>query len=463
MAEAVAVPEVAAGVVPQAVVLRLYPSEEQAGRMRAWIGVGRALWNHLLALQKATYEAEHRFLGHKELEQARQAWESEPDCAWRGGPQSQTRQQVVRDLETAFRNFFKSRRGERKGPKLGFPRFKKKRMGGTIYLANARFTFDLDRRRVRIGKLGEIGFRSGDRVPTGHILGARVRLEAGRWYLAVQMEAPPPRVFKAPTRDIIGVDVGVTTLASRSDGVEHKAPRPLRKMERRLRRLSRRMNDREPKKGERPSGRFRDAAQRVARLHARIRNIRRDAQHHASSRIVAKAAMVGIETLSLKGMARSRLAKSVADAGMGELHRQIGYKAAWNGRDVEPLDPFERSTGCCPDCGTIGPRLPVSVRRWRCAGCGRRHERDPAAASYIEAVVRSRQVGAVSAEPGERPLRAGMRGDQALPACPAASVPLDEPRSPVREHRASGVSPGIPTRARNTSRRAEVGRAGPSP
>lgn len=413
--------------IAQATVFRLYPNEAQAGQMRQWIGAARALWNHLLWLQKQTYETEKRFLSAKELEKARQAWEAEEGCDWRKAAVSHVRQRIVKELDKALRDFLKSRKGQRKGRKLGFPRFKKKRPGGTFYLANTRF--QVEDGRVAIDKLGSMRTRNGR--PLGEIKGARVRLQGGRWSIAIQHEAStPPRVLGKPSEAVIGVDVGVKALAARSDGKCHEAPRPLRRLERRLKRLSRRMSARAPAKFQPASRRFRVMAGKVARLQGRIADIRKDAQHVASIRIVAKAAVVGIETLNVKGMARGRLAKSVHDAGMAELHRQIEYKASWHGREVVKLAAFERSTGVCPRCGEVGPKLPLHVRRWTCAGCGAKHERDVAAAEHIAAVA-LREVGRVTPEPAAiAPPTRGERGDQAWPARPVASVPLDEPRSP---------------------------------
>jgi transposase len=444
-------PPAPAALVKQAMVLRLYPSAAQAKQMLAWMTATRALWNHLHGQLQATYAGEKRFLSLKELEKLRQSWDDEEDPAWRQAPPAQTMQRVVKELRGALDTFLASRSGKRKGPRMGFPRKKKRKPGGVFYVSNQ--GLKVEDGRVSIPKLGWIRVRN--QRPLGKIQSARVRLVGDRWFLAVQHEAEaPPRVLGAPSEPVIGVDVGVRTLAARSDGKDHAAPRPLRRLERRLRRLSRRMSKRVPKPGQRASRRFREAACRVAKLQGRIADVRKDAQHVASIRIVAKAAVIGRETLNIKGMARSRLAKSVADAGMGELHRQIDYKAGWHGRKVVKLKPFERSTGVCPrpGCGVVGPKLPLHVRRWTCAGCGAKHERDAAAAEHIAAVA-AREVGPVRPEPAAVTLpKAGEPGCQDRVACPSASVPgvalevppvapLAEPTSLSRGAGAGGEPP----------------------
>jgi putative transposase len=420
-AKSVRGPAAMAEPVKHAVVLRLYPNEGQAAQLRQWIGVCRALWNHLLWLQKETYENEKRFLNHKELEAARQAWEQEEGCTWRQGPQSQTRQQVVRDLERAFRDFFNSRKGKRAGARVGFPRFKKKLPSGAVYLANTRFK--VVGSKVVVGKLGEVGFRGG-RGDLGRILGARVRHTAGQWHLAVQVEAPAPRVYDAPSAPILGVDVGLKASVARSDGVVTEAPQFFRKAEKRLSKLQRRLS------ASQKGSRRRVMKQRkVARLQARIRNKRQDFLHVRSARIVGKAQVIALEDLNIRGMARGRLAKSIADAGMGELARMITYKAEWSGRQVVKIGRFEPSSKTCSGCGQIH-EMPLSRRMMRC-DCGIVMDRDLNAAMNI-AAWGAEKVAAVSGEPGQVAPTRGEMGVQEAPARPVLSVPVVEPRSAPR-------------------------------
>jgi putative transposase len=441
--------------VKQAVVLRLYPGAEQAGQMRQWIGAARALWNHLLGGQKFAADVGEKFFSLKELEAERQRWEAEPGFEWRKAAVSHVRQRIVRELDKGLSDFFKSLKGQRAGARVGFPRFKKKVPGGTFYVANTRFAFDVERERVTIDKLGEMRVRGG-RMPTGRILGARVRHMAGHWYLAVQVEAPAPRVYGKPSESVIGVDVGLKAAVARSDGVITEASRHYRKAEKRLRRLQRRVSA--SQRGSRRAWRKRQA---VARLHERIGNRRRDFLHTRSSRIVGKAAVIGIETLSIKGMARGRLAKSVGDAGMGELHRQIQYKAAWAGRTVVRADRFEPSSKTCSGCGTLHD-MPLHRRVMRCE-CGLEIDRDVNAARNLARIAADR-VGAVSAEPGRVAPTRGEIGEQVVTASPSSPVPVVEPRSRIGASRkgVGGRGPHISVRTRE-SKSARVSSRGPGP
>jgi putative transposase len=127
----------------------------------------------------------------------------------------------------------------------------------------------------------------------------------------------------------------------------------------------------------------RRTAARLGREHARIAARRRDFAHKLSRRLIDAHEGVAVERLRLKGLMRTRLARSFADAGIAELVRQLRYKAGWAGREFREMPTFDRSTGVCPACGEVGPRLPLGVRVWRCDGCGAGHDRDVAAAQVI--------------------------------------------------------------------------------
>jgi putative transposase len=441
--------------VKHAVMLRLYPNETQAHQLRQWIGVCRALWNHLLWRQKQTYEAEKRFLNRKELEAARQAWEKEEGFAWRQAPISHCRQRIVIELDNAFRTFFDSKKGKRKGARVGFPRFKKRLPSGAVYFANTRFK--IDGQKVKLDKIGEMRFRSGREV-TGRILGARVRHTAGHWWLAVQVEAPAvPRVYDAPSLPVLGVDVGLKAAVARSDGIVTPAPQFFRKAEKKLRRLQRRLSA-----AQRGSRRREMKQRKVARLQERIRHKRQDFLHVRSARIVGKAGLIALEDLNVKGMARGRLAKSVADAGMGELARMITYKAEWSGRQVVKIGRYEPSSKTCSACGQIH-EMPLHRRMMRC-DCGLEKDRDLNAAMNI-ARWGTETVGAVGAEPGQVAPTDVEMGVQVSPARPVAPVPVVEASSAPgsRPQRTRGRGSDISLCATGKLKRAARLSPGPGP
>jgi IS605 OrfB family transposase len=257
----------------------------------------------------------------------------------------------------------------------------------------------------------------GGRWPEGEIRSATIRREGGAWVLSVQFDGPPPKTVKhkpapvptdkpvhpdptahngpavdpdvGPETAAVGYDAGLRDLLVGSDGTRVPVGRNLRKAEKKLRReqraASRRtrrrlgMENRQGRKRPKSSGE-RKAHARVAATHRQVRRRRSDLLHQTSHRATAKAGIVCVEDLNVAGMARNtHLAKSVADAGLGELQRQLDYKTRWRGRHFVKLDRFDASTQTCSACGHRcegETRLNLSDRRWTCPSCGERHDRD---------------------------------------------------------------------------------------
>jgi putative transposase len=300
----------------------------------------------------------------------------------------------------------------RKTPDQGFPRFKRKRWGdGSIYLTGQGLHIAATcavpskaRGRIKLPKLGWCRIPGG-RWPNGRVISGTIRRDGDRWHVSLRWEGETPALLPAPIVASIGVDMGLKDLAATSDGMKEQAPKHLRRMQRQLKRAQRRLSRREKEKQNR-----RRQAAKVRRLHRIVRNRRRDHVHKISRALIAKAALICVEGLSVKAMARTKLAKSVADTGMGELRRQLEYKAAWHDRKVVRIGRFDRSTGVCPDCLVVGPRLPLRVRTWTCSECGTVHDRDIAAARVVE--LRGLElVGRGTPEPAEKRTR-GETGGQ---------------------------------------------------
>jgi putative transposase len=269
-----------------------------------------------------------------------------------------------------------------------------------------------------IPKLGRIRLRGGD-VPEGRLLSARIMRDGDRWRLSAQFECARPDPL--PPSDVaVGVDLGVSTLATIFDGAEFDevpAPKPLRKALNRLRRAQRTFSRR--KKG---SAHRRAAARRVQAIHRRVRHVRANLLHQLSHRLTAKAGVLKVETLNVWGMAQNRhLALSVSDAGMSRLLTLIATKADWRGREVIHIDRWFPGSQTCCRCGERHPEMKSMSQYVMNCGCGNRMGRDRNAAvnhyHYPE-------------EPGKWgrkvPTR-GERGDQPSGAIRTA-VPFEEPR-----------------------------------
>ena len=290
-------------------------------------------------------------------------------------------QQAVRDADRAYRNFFDSVTGKRKGRKVGHPRFKSKR----DRTQSARFTgaatlktraaINPRWREVYLPKVGWVPYRDS-RPLLSRPSSVTVRhLPDDTWELSFVIE-----VEEAPTPDIVrlaGIDLGLTDFASivYSDGTREKvpAPRHLRSAEKRLARAQHSLSRK--KKGSKNRGK---ARLRVARIHSKVARQRLDHAHKLSTRLARENQAVAVESLSITGLARTRLAKSVHDAGWGQFLNLLSYKTA-----VVPVDRWFPSSQTCSACGAVSGKKPLSVREWVCPSCGAHLDRDYNAAVNI--------------------------------------------------------------------------------
>jgi putative transposase len=297
-------------------------------------------------------------------------------------------QEALRNLDQAFNHFFRrvkqKKQGKLKGA-VGFPRFKSRKRGrGSFRLTGSIHVFQ---DRIQLPRLGQLRLKERGYLPTTgvHILSATVSERAGRWFVSIQVEeevpAPPP-AKGAP----IGVDRGIKTLATRSDGIVYENPSALNKAQRKLRRLQRQLSRQQKGSCNREKTR-----RRIARLHYRIANLRRDTLHQATSDIVAKTKpdtarprAVVLEDLNVNGMLQNhRLARAIADVGMSEFGRQVQYKTTWSGSQVVVADRWFPSSKRCSGCGAIKDKLDLSERTYECNCCGARLDRDLNAARNL--------------------------------------------------------------------------------
>jgi len=293
-------------------------------------------------------------------------------------------QQSIRNLGTAFKRFFA---GQGK-----YPRFKKKGDHDSYRADNGPETFEIRDRRIKLPDIGWVRLREPLRF-VGRPMSATVSRVADRWFVSVQVEIEPKVSLPENQGKAVGVDLGVKALAIMSDGSVFEGPKALRYYLGKLKRLSRSLSRKV--KG---SANRRKAKAKLARLHARIANIRRDALHKLTTDIARRFQVIGIEDLNVRGMmANEKLARSIADMGFHEFRRQLGYKAAMRGRTVVVAPRFYPSSKTCSACGHVVPTLPLSVREWTCPACGVVHDRDHNAAVNLERLAVSSTVTACGA------------------------------------------------------------------
>ena len=282
------------------------------------------------------------------------------------------------DLGAAFTNFF--RRVKQGNPRPGYPQFKSKKRDKPAFAIEGR-ALQFDGRKVKIPKLGWVRTRQEVRFP-GKILSARFSKHAGHWYVSIQVEVADSWVYphRCETQDAVGVDLGVRDLAVLSTGEKIEAPRSLRAHEKQLRRLNKGLSRRT--KG---GANWKKTKAKLGRLHERISNIRKDVTHKLTTSLVKRFRIIGIEGLNVVGMTvNRRLAKSVMDAAMSEIGRQLQYKSALAGGETIVADRWFPSSKLCSDCGTRRESpLSLSAREWVCESCGAVHDRDVNAAKNL--------------------------------------------------------------------------------
>ncbi len=312
---------------------------------------------------------------HKQLNQLKQT-----ELSWMYEVSKCEPQEALRDLDKAFANFFRRvKQGEKE---VGFPKFKSRNRGlGSFRLTGVIKVFD---NSIQFPRLGKLYLNESGYIPTSvvKILSATVSEKAGRWFVSVQIEqevADP-----APNNgEVIGIDLGIKTMAVCSNGLMFDNPKPLVACNERLlrwqKRLSRRVKGSQNRK---------KAQRKVAKLHAQIANVRADSLHKTTSTIIAqKPKVIVIEDLNVSGMVKNhKLARAISDVGMSEFRRQIEYKADWQGIEMVVADRWFPSSKTCSQCGTVKPELALSERTYTCEVCGLSIDRDLNAAINLSQI-----------------------------------------------------------------------------
>ncbi len=370
--------------VHQALRFALDPTLGQRRDLARHAGASRYAYNWGLARLKACLDARHagdtavRLPSAMSLHKEWNRWKKGPDgIPWWHEVGKCAAQEALRDMERGLRAFWDSRTGKRPGPKIRFPRFKKKgrsrdsfRLTGAIHLHPRAVTLP----RIGTVRLLEDAARWVERIEAGsvRVTSATVSREADRWFVALAVEAERPILAHPEAGDTIGVDLGVLALATLSDGTVIPGPKALRRGLLRLRRLSR--AHARKRRGSRNRAR---AARRLARHHAKVAAVRRDHLHKLTTRLAKTHGRIVVEDLNVKGMlGNRRLARALSDAGFYEFRRQLTYKCRWYGCELVVADRWYPSSKTCSGCGAVKPELSLSERTYRCQSCGVVLDRD---------------------------------------------------------------------------------------
>lgn len=297
-------------------------------------------------------------------------------------------QMAIQQLGCAFKIFFEGR--------ARYPRYRRKGREDRFTLTNDQFS--VEDKRIRIPKLGWLRMCESLRY-TGRIVSASIDRVADRWYASIVVDTNASFLPPAENQGAVGVDLGVTALATLSTDEIFAGQKALRSLLARVKRLARSLSRKI--KGSRN---YAKAKIKLSRLHAvapdrRIANIRRDGLHKLTTSITRRFQLIGIEDLNVKGMLGNRcLARSIEDMGFGELRRQLEYKAAWRVGQVVVVDRWYPSSKTCSCCGDRLDVLDLQVRQWRCPDCGTLHDRDVNAAINLRSMAVSSTVSACRGE-----------------------------------------------------------------
>ena len=354
-------------------------NDEQRTACLKHAGVSRFVYNWGLARSKVAYRNTGKRPTaidlHKELNKLKRT-----DFPWMYETSKCAPQEALRDLDKAYKNFFRrvelKKQGQWRG-KLGFPKMKKKSKAiGSFRLTGSIKVFS---HAVQLPRLGRVRLHEHEFIPVdAKVLSATVSEQAGRWFVSIQVEEEQEKPPLTATT-AIGVDLGIKTLASCSDGKSFANPRALKHAQKRLRRLERQKSRRQ--KG---SKNRKKTCRTLAKQHTRVANIRRDAAHKLTSYLSKNHALVAIEDLHVTGMLKNhKLAQAVSDSNFGEIRRQLDYKTSWYGVHLVVIDRFYPSSKTCSACGWIDEDQNLSDRVFVCEDCGSVLDRDENAARNI--------------------------------------------------------------------------------
>ena len=272
-------------------------------------------------------------------------------------------QEALRDLDRAFRNFYK---GLKEGTPIGFPKFKKKGRHDSFRLTGS---IKIHSQSIQLPRLGTLRLKEKTAVK-GKPLSATISREADRWFVSitVEEETDPPLPIQG---DPIGIDFGLISFFTTSDGNKISSPKPLNKALKKLKRLSKNHSRKKLNSNNRKKSAF-----RLARYHRKIGNKRRDFLHKLSTNLAKTKPVIMVEDLSIKEMAQKRnLSRPIADIGWAGFIKMLEYKSEWYGSCLKKAPRYFASTQICSSCGQRKGKLALHVREWTCT-CGVKHDRD---------------------------------------------------------------------------------------
>lgn len=342
---------------------QVYPNNSQKTKMRMNFGASRLAFNYAIQKKKEAFEAKEKTPNNIELHRELNKLKGTETLHWgyAEGISKCSFQEALRDCDKAFANFF--RRCKQGKAKKGFPKFKSKRNDKQSFRLTG--TIKIVDEHIQLPRIGKIKLSEKDYLPKdAKILSATVCHKTGKFFVSLQVEEEHKPLKK--TNKVVGVDLGIKKLATCSDGSWFDNPNPLRKNLKKLKIIYRQFSRKVKGSKNRQKAKL-----KLNRLHYKISNIRKNALHKATSKIVNENQVIVLEDLSTANMMKNHcLARAISDVGMYEFRRQIEYKTKWNNREVVFVDKFYPSSKLCSECGSKKENLTLADRTYNCSNCG---------------------------------------------------------------------------------------------
>jgi putative transposase len=351
---------------------RFYPTDQQIRDLSRLFGCVRVVWNDALAACKGSEKLPSYNQLSSLLTQSKQTEER----VWLTEVSAVPLQQSVRNLNVAYQNFFNSVNGKRKGKKINPPRFKSRKSKQSATFTNVGFSIKGE--KVYLAKIGYLDVMWSRPLPSEPSSVTVIKDAAGRYFLSFVVEINPEKL--PDNGKSVGIDLGITDCATLDNGEKIKSPKPLKKRFKKLRKAQRNLSRKQ--KG---SKRREKARLKVAKLHAKIKDIRTDFLHKVSTRLIRENQTIVLEDLNTSGMLKNRkLSRAISDLGWRSFRDMLKAKSERYGRDFRVISRWEPTTQKCSCCGQIGGKKELSVREWTCLFCGETHDRDVNAAKNIK-------------------------------------------------------------------------------
>jgi putative transposase len=353
---------------------RFYPTDQQKQSLSQLFGCVRVVWNDALALckqlEKKPKSAE---LQKIVITQAKQTLER----AWLSEVSSTALQQSVADLETAFKNFFDSCRGKRKGCKVGYPKFKKRTSSQSARLTRGGFSIKGEEVYLaKIGIVNPIWSRELPSIPSSVTI---IKDCANRYFLSFVVEVEPPKIDAK--NQSVGIDLGIKTFAVMSNGEKAESP-SYKKLDRKVRQLQKQLARQQKDSKRRNRTRI-----KIAKTHNQIADLRQDFLHKLSTKVVSENQTIILEDLNISGMVKNRkLSRAISQQGWYEFRALCKAKSDKFGREFRVISRWEPTSQVCSDCGFKWGKLDLSIRSVLCLNCGIEQDRDENAAKNINKV-----------------------------------------------------------------------------